>query len=100
MGEKLCNALKTADIPVQWLNNKDSKKQLSSTDGRVKLMTMYSSKGLEFPLVIIAGVGSMPSKQADASTEAKLLYVAITRATEKLPVTADRTSEFTDILAA
>ena len=100
MGEKLCNALEAADIPAQWLNTKDSKKQLSSTDGRVKLMTMHSSKGLEFPLVIIAGVGSMPSKQADPSTEAKLLYVAMTRATEKLLVTADRISEFTDILAA
>ena len=100
MGKKLYDALKAADIPTQWLKNKDSKKQLSSTDSRIKLMTMHSSKGLEFPLVVIAGVGSMPSKQADPSNEAKLLYVAMTRATEKLLVTADRTSEFTDILAA
>lgn len=42
----------------------ESKQQLSSTDDSVKLMTMYSSKGLEFPLVIVAGVGSMPGKQA------------------------------------
>ena len=100
MGEKLCNAFKAAAIPVQWLNTKDSKKQLCSSDGRIKLMTMHSSKGLEFPLVIIAGVGSMPGKHADQATEAKLLYVAMTRATEKLLVTADRSSTFTDILAA
>ena len=100
MGEKLNSAFKAAGIPVQWLNTKESKKQLSSTDERMKLMTMHSSKGLEFPLVIIAGVGSMPGKKADPATEAKLLYVAMTRATEKLLVTADRTSAFTDILAA
>lgn len=100
LGEKLNSAFNAAHIPVQWLNTKECKKELSSNDGRIKLMTMHSSKGLEFPLVIIAGVGSMPSKRADPAIEAKLLYVAMTRATEKLLVTADRTSAFTDILAA
>jgi len=100
MGEKLNNAFKEANLPVQWLNTKDSKKQLSSSDQRIKLMTMHSSKGLDFPLVIIAGVGAMPSKQAEPASEAKLLYVAMTRATEKLLVTADRQSAFTEILAA
>lgn len=100
LGEKLFMAITEAGIPVQWLNTKDSKKQLSSTDARVKLMTMHSSKGLEFPLVVVAGVGSMPSKKANPATEAKLLYVAMTRATEKLLVTADRESAFTTILAA
>jgi len=45
---------------------------------------MKSSKGLEFPVVIIPGLGQMPAPGEDESHEARLLYVAMTRATERL----------------
>jgi superfamily I DNA/RNA helicase len=48
----------------------------------VKLLTMHSSKGLEFPVVFIAGVGFMPMQSQAIADEARLLYVAMTRATE------------------
>ncbi|MCA6586166.1 MAG: ATP-binding domain-containing protein [Pseudanabaena sp. M090S1SP1A06QC] len=41
-----------------------------------------SSKGLELPVVFIAGVGFMPMQSQEIADEAKLLYVAMTRATE------------------
>jgi superfamily I DNA/RNA helicase len=57
-------------------------------------MTMHSSKGLEFPVVAVAGVGYMPVDSADEAAEAKLLYVALTRSTEKLLVTSHRLTRF------
>lgn len=64
----------------------------------VKLMTMHSSKGLEFPLVCVPGIG-MPHKNAEAAEdEARLLYVAMTRATRQLVLTFGATSQFSEKL--
>lgn len=56
----------------------------------VKLMTVHSSKGLEFPIVFIAGMddNTFPCRQAyDSSSsyeeERRLFYVALTRAKKK-----------------
>ncbi|MDE6357445.1 MAG: UvrD-helicase domain-containing protein, partial [Eubacteriales bacterium] len=63
----------------------------------VTLMTLHSSKGLEFPVVFIAGFeeGIFPSYRAITSPdetvieeERRLLYVGITRAKEKLFITS------------
>ena len=60
----------------------------------VVLMTVHSAKGLEFPIVFLAGMedGIFPSEQNmhdddELSEERRLAYVAITRAKEKLFVT-------------
>ncbi len=60
----------------------------------VVLMTVHSAKGLEFPVVFLAGAeeGIFPSSQCigdaeEISEERRLLYVAITRAKEKLYLT-------------
>ena len=87
-------AFRNEGVPVRLLGDARSKKQLRLAEARVKLMTMHSSKGLEFPVVAMAGIGYMPSEKADKSSEAKLLYVAMTRATEKLLITSHRRSEF------
>ena len=50
----------------------------------MKLLTMHSCKGLEFPFVIIPGLGSLPRENQREVDEARLLYVAMTRATERL----------------
>jgi superfamily I DNA/RNA helicase len=57
-------------------------------------MTIHSSKGLEFPIVAIAGIGFMPTRVDKAEDEARLLYVGMTRATERLFMTASRDSAF------
>lgn len=61
---------------------------------------MYSSKGLEFPVVLIPGIGFMPDQYSHGTPEeeARLLYVAMTRAIEQLILTSDRSSEFTSRL--
>ena len=60
----------------------------------VVLMTIHSAKGLEFPVVYIAGMedGIFPGQQAlfdpsEIEEERRLAYVGITRAKEKLVLT-------------
>ena len=64
----------------------------------VKLMNMHSSKGLEFPMVAVTGVGYLPVRQAEPADEARLPYVAMTRATENLLLTTHRETPFIDQL--
>jgi superfamily I DNA/RNA helicase len=54
----------------------------------VKLITMHSAKGLEFPAVFIAGLDSMPWKDEPLEEEVRLLYVGMTRSTQELVLTA------------
>ncbi|MFA6571533.1 MAG: 3'-5' exonuclease, partial [Bacteroidota bacterium] len=61
---------------------------------QVKMMTLHSAKGLEFPVVVISGVehGLFPLAKAEMhpeeeEEERRLFYVGITRAMEKLYIT-------------
>lgn len=94
MGERLNRSFAAVGVPVQWLANSRAKRGFKAVAPSVKLMTMHSSKGLEFPVVAVSGIGYMPGDGADATAEAKLLYVAMTRSTEKLLLTCDRETEF------
>jgi len=53
---------------------------------------MSASKGLEFPVVFILGLGYLPSQHCSVTEEARLLYVAMTRVIEVLVLTCDRRS--------
>ena len=68
--------------------------QADETDDAVQLMTLHSAKGLEFPLVFLAGMeeGLFPhrmsmDKIASLEEERRLCYVGITRAKSKLYLT-------------
>jgi len=82
-GRKLHEALQRAGISGR-LADGDGKRALFAVNDTVKLLTMHSSKGLEFPFVAIPGLGSLPKPGKDETEEARLLYVAMTRATEAL----------------
>ncbi|MDR2534531.1 MAG: UvrD-helicase domain-containing protein [Treponema sp.] len=64
--------------------------------GKVNLMTIHASKGLEFPVVFIAGAedGIIPHARSleegagNIEEERRLFYVAITRARDKLIITS------------
>ncbi len=65
--------------------------QAEEFEAAVQLMTMHSAKGLEFPLVFIAGLeeGMFPSQQSveeigRLEEERRLCYVGMTRAMKKL----------------
>ncbi|OHC44190.1 MAG: DNA helicase II [Rhodanobacter sp. RIFOXYA1_FULL_67_6] len=82
-GEKLHEVLRGLDIPSRLADNA-GKQTLFVVEDSVKLVTMHSSKGLEFPFVIIPGIGGLPKENQPEADEARLLYVAMTRATEHL----------------
>ncbi len=65
----------------------------------IKVMTMHASKGLEFPVVAVVGVGQMPRDGEEVADEARLFYVAATRATHRLVVTVSGDSTFAKSLA-
>ena len=60
----------------------------------IKILTMHASKGLEFPVVALYGVGQMPAADHDELEEARLFYVAATRATQRLFITLSGTGRF------
>ncbi len=70
----------------------DLRRQSGKTyaSGAVYLSTLHGAKGLEFPVVFLAGVdkGTLPLEsskgQADAEEERRLFYVGMTRAREEL----------------
>jgi superfamily I DNA/RNA helicase len=47
---------------------------------------MKVSKGLEFPVVALPGLGHMPAKNEDEQEAARVFYVAATRATQRLMI--------------
>jgi Nuclease-related domain/UvrD-like helicase C-terminal domain/AAA domain len=52
----------------------------------IQIMTMKVSKGLEFPVVALPGVGRMPAAGEDEQEAARVFYVAATRATQRLVI--------------
>ncbi|MBO8444729.1 MAG: UvrD-helicase domain-containing protein [Bacteroidetes bacterium] len=85
-----------ADLPVVSLNDYlENVSLLSAVDieddengsNRITLMTVHSSKGLEFPYVYVAGMeenlfpsGGSLASESDIEEERRLFYVAMTRA--------------------
>jgi superfamily I DNA/RNA helicase len=57
-------------------------------DDAIKVLTMHVSNGLEFPVVVLTGVGQMPAAGDDEREEARLFYVGATRATHRLVIAA------------
>jgi DNA helicase-2/ATP-dependent DNA helicase PcrA len=73
----------------------DADEEAGSRDARVLMMTMHSAKGLEFPVVAIAGLeeGLFPHARsvdddAEVEEERRLCYVGITRAQRRLVLTS------------
>ena len=88
--------LTDADFPVvtlsEYLENVSLLSAVDVTEdedssNRIALMTVHSSKGLEFPYVYVAGMeenlfpsGGFMASESDIEEERRLFYVAVTRA--------------------
>lgn len=94
--EVVASALAKRRIAFVWAKDSQTKERLFEGEPSVKLVSMHSSKGLEFERVFIPAIGTLPEQHDDAATEAKLLYVAMTRSTEELVMTHSSDSAFTD----
>lgn len=76
------NLLPAHGIPLVYFKDMTC----AADEDKVTLITMHSCKGLEFPLVVIPGADRIQGAGELAPQEAKLLYVAMTRATKELVV--------------
>ncbi|BCO29795.1 ATP-dependent DNA helicase Rep [Rhodoferax lithotrophicus] len=87
----LCPDRKTRDLCAHVLHqrglpleNRVSTGDFDPASNKIKVMTMKVSKGLEFPVVALPGVGHMPAPGEDEKEAARVFYVAATRATHRL----------------
>ncbi len=77
------------------MSDQDNLQNNEKTANGVKLMTIHAAKGLEFAVVFVVGLeqGLFPHDRdknatgADAEEERRLMYVALTRARQKLYLT-------------
>ena len=87
----LCADWKTMDLCASALAQRKLPHRVRKKTGEyqpgadaIQVMTMKVSKGLEFPVVALPGVGHMPAPGEDEKDAARVFYVAATRATQRL----------------
>ena len=91
--ERLDQRLREIVPDLLWSNamrapgSADPKELLGSTESPVVLSTIHSAKGLEFPAVIVCGLGGRPGSGATRlRQDRRTLYVGLTRAQDDLEV--------------
>ena len=97
----ICRNYNVMDVCAYALEQKRLPHQVRRKSGSfnpsadtIKIMTMHVSKGLEFPIVALPGIGHLPTQGEDEQAEAQLFYVASTRATSQLILTSSADSKF------
>ncbi len=93
-------SLEESSLPFYWITENDvSKRSFKKDDGKVKISTIDSSKGLDFQAVFIVNIDSMPFPlEDDKEREVSLFYIGMTRAKEYLCLSYSAESEFTQYL--
>ena len=95
-GDPLRLGMFLGDVVLDGSGDKDNQKNQS--DDAVTFMTLHSAKGLEFPVVFLAGVeqGLLPhsravfsenASQEELEEERRLMYVGLTRAEKRVFLT-------------
>ena len=84
---RILNSLESFGIPAAWISRDVRTKEMYDvTTDRVSVISIHSSKGLDFDLVYLVGIDHIkPSKTAKKSMDS-LVYVAMTRAKYKLVI--------------
>lgn len=92
---------------IEWLSLRSDLDTLMGESSAVTLMTVHAAKGLEFPIVFVAGMedGIFPhtgfeKSDCNIEEERRLAYVAITRARKKLFLTHARVRHVFGTVAA
>lgn len=98
VGKAVAEQLRRLRIPSLWMASKAYKKAFDPSKDRVTILSIHSSKGLEFPAVIMLGAGNLNSD--DIGRDARLLYVGMTRAQEELQVCSSVRNALTERLCA
>ena len=80
-----------------WMGSTRSKTAYDPNAAQVSILAIQSSKGLEFNSVILIGLGHL-AEASEPKDQAKLLYVGMTRARERLILTASAENSCTEKL--
>lgn len=70
---------------------------LANVDRQIKVMK--ASKGLGLPVVALPGMGRIPAPGDDEKGAARVFYVAVTRATQRLVIGVGGDGKFGRLLA-
>ena len=97
-GKNMAAALHRAGIDTIWLGARKYKAAYNPEAERVTVLTIHSSKGLEFRRVILIGLGLLGVDEQKTAEDARLLYVGMTRAQEGLLLTSSSDNQFSRIL--
>ena len=92
------SALRAVGIDCLWLGDRRHKAAYDPGQDRITVSSIYSSKGLEFERVILLGTGELGLAEDNRADQARLLYVAMTRARECLLMIASSGSPFVESL--
>ena len=91
IGERFVQVLKRHDVPVDVV--KENKNRVSLKRPAVRLISMHTAKGLEFPCVGVGGLGAVGRHGEEIEDCIRLVYVAVTRATHEVLLTYSQDSE-------
>ena len=95
--DPIAKALEREAIPHRMLLG-DRKIGPDFVADQVHVMTLHAVKGLEFPAVAVLGIGDLPWKSQTLEDAARLLYVAMTRATHALMISHSKPSALVERL--
>jgi hypothetical protein len=99
-GRRIADQLQAHGIPHLLMADRTSKRAYDPRKSQVNLLSVQSSKGLEFRSVIFIGLGQIDTSETQADQTRKLLYVGMTRAKERLLITSSGHNEFTERLSS
>jgi len=85
IGEKVAQILAKHEVPVDLVKN--NRNRISTRKMAVRLLSMHTAKGLEFPCVAIAGLGFLGRRGEPIEDGVRLTYVGVTRATHEALLT-------------
>lgn len=88
-GGDIAKKLKALGIPYLWMPTKQHKNKYDPAANYVAVLTIHSSKGLEFQHGVIVGIGQL-NDDTRQQQDARLLYVGMTRAQQQLRLATTR----------
>jgi hypothetical protein len=98
VGERIAEILAKHEVPVDLVKN--NKNRISTKRLAVRLLSMHTAKGLEFPCVAIAGLGLLGRHGETVEESVRLTYVGVTRATHEALLTYSSESALVQRLIA
>ena len=98
IGEKVAQILNRHGVPVDMAKN--NRNRISTKKAAVRLLSMHTAKGLEFPCIAIAGLGFLGRHGEPIEECVRLTYVGVTRATHEALLTYSSESPLVQRLIA